>query len=175
MKPIGGSRRRTSRPSTDHHMVGACDLNGSQSRYSMEHIHHESNYFILLQHKSIYLDGEPHVVLTLLCRAQLHVEQIMLLHSLVAHSRRQSIMFHAGESHDGTALKSTVHCRPMERCRHLVGRHALALVRTSPSAFHLSQLQTASFSAWGKELLWLQKELEAETLIKGRARALRIP
>ena len=116
MKPIGDSRRRTSRPSTDHHMVGACDLNGSQSRYSMEHIHHESNYFILLQHKSIYLDGEPHVVLTLLCRAQLHVEQIMLLHSLVAHSRRQSIMFHAGESHDGTALKSTVHCRPMERC-----------------------------------------------------------
>ena len=116
MKPIGYSRRRTSRPSTDHHMVGACDLNGSQSRYSMGHIHHESNYFILLQHKSIYLDGEPHVVLTLLCRAQLHVEQIMLLHSLVAHSRRQSIMFHAGESHDGTALKSTVHCRPMERC-----------------------------------------------------------
>ena len=116
MKPIGYSRRRTSRPSTDHHMVGACDLNGSQSRYSMEHIHHESNYFILLQHKSIYLDGEPHVVLTLLCRAQLHVEQIMLLHSLVAHSRRQSIMFHAGESYDGTALKSTVHCRPMERC-----------------------------------------------------------
>ena len=109
------------------------------------------------------------------CRAQLHVEQIMLLHSLVAHSRRQSIMFHAGESYDGTALKSTVHCRPMERCRHLVGRHALALVRTSPSAFHLSQLQTASFSAWRKELLWLQKELEAETLIKGRARALRIP
>ena len=117
MKPIRYSRRRTSRPSTDHHMVGACDLNGSQSRYSMEHIHHESNYFILLQHKSIYLDGEPHVVLTLLCRAQLHVEQIMLLHSLVAHSRRQSIMFHAGESYDGTALKSTVHCRPMERCR----------------------------------------------------------
>ena len=116
MKPSGDSRRRTSRPSTDHHMVGACDLNGSQSRYSMGHIHHESNYFILLQHKSIYLDGEPHVVLTLLCRAQLHVEQIMLLHSLVAHSRRQSIMFHAGESHDGTALKSTVHCRPMERC-----------------------------------------------------------
>ena len=119
MKPIGYSRRRTSRPSTDHHMVGACDLNGSQSRYSMDHIHHESNYFILLQHKSIYLDGEPHVVLTLLCRAQLHVEQIMLLHSLVAHSRRQSIMFHAGESYDGTALKSTVHCRPMERCRQL--------------------------------------------------------
>ena len=116
MKPIEDNRRRTSRPSTDHHMVGACDLNGSQSRYSMGHIHHESNYFILLQHKSIYLDGEPHVVLTLLCRAQLHVEQIMLLHSLVAHSRRQSIMFHAGESHDGTALKSTVHCRPMERC-----------------------------------------------------------
>ena len=116
MKPIGYGRRRTSSPSTDHHMVGACDLNGSQSRYSMEHIHHESNYFILLQHKSIYLDGEPHVVLTLLCRAQLHVEQIMLLHSLVAHSRRQSIMFHAGESHDGTALKSTDHCRPMERC-----------------------------------------------------------
>ena len=116
-EPIGYSRRRTSRPSTDHHMVGACDINGSQSRYSMEHIHHESNYFILLQHKSIYLDGEPHVVLTLLCRAQLHVEQIMLLHSLVAHSRRQSIMFHAGESYDGTALKSTVHCRPMERCR----------------------------------------------------------
>ena len=116
MKPIGENRRSTSRPSTDHHMVGACDLNGSQSRYSMGHIHHESNYFILLQHKSIYLDGEPHVVLTLLCRAQLHVEQIMLLHSLVAHSRRQSIMFHAGESHDGTALKSTVHCRPMERC-----------------------------------------------------------
>ena len=83
MKPIGYSRRRTSRPSTDHHMVGACDLNGSHSRYSMEHIHHESNYFILLQHKSIYLDGEPHVVLTLLCRAQLHVEQIMLLHSTV--------------------------------------------------------------------------------------------
>ena len=98
-------------------MAGASDLNGSQSRYSMEHIHHESNYFILLQHKSIYLGGEPHVVLTLLCRAQLHVELIMLLHSLVAHSRRQSIMFHAGESYDGTALKSTVHCHPMERCR----------------------------------------------------------
>ena len=58
MKPIGYSRRRTSRPSTDHHMVGACDLNGSQSRYSMEHIHHESNYFILLQHKSICVGGQ---------------------------------------------------------------------------------------------------------------------
>ena len=97
-------------------MAGASDLNGSQSQYSMAHIHHESNYFILLQHKSIYLDGEPHVVLTLLCRAQLHVEQIMLLHSLVAHLRRQSTMLHASQSCYGTALKSTGHRRPMERC-----------------------------------------------------------
>ena len=157
MKPIGGSRRRTSRPSTDHHMVGACDLNGSQSRYSMGHIHHESNYFILLQHKSIYLDGEPHVVLTLLCRAQLHVEQIMLLHSLVAHSRRQSIMFHAGESHDGTALKSTVHCRPMERCAR-PPRTACPCRPPSVSALCPSQRASSSgmeeSKAQPSELVW---------------------
>ena len=149
MKPIGYSRRRTSRPSTDHHMVGACDLNGSQSRYSMWHTHHESNYFILLQHKSIYLDGEPHVVLTLLCRAQLHVEQIMLLHSLVAHSRRQSIMFHAGESYDGTALKSTVHCRPMERCAR---PPRTACPCRPPSVSALCPSQRASSSGMGERI-----------------------
>ena len=89
-------------------MAGASDLNGSQSQYSMAHIHHESNYFILLQHKSICLDGQlTSAALALLCRAQLHVEQIMLLHSLAAHLRRQSTMFHAGQPCYGTALKST--------------------------------------------------------------------
>ena len=39
-------------------MAGASDLNGSQNQYSMEHIHHESNYFILLQHKSVCLGGQ---------------------------------------------------------------------------------------------------------------------
>ena len=159
MKPIGYSRRRTSRPSTDHHMVGACDLNGSQSRYSMDHIHHESNYFILLQHKSIYLDGEPHVVLTLLCRAQLHVEQIMLLHSLVAHSRRQSIMFHAGESYDGTALKSTVHCRPMERCRQFDdGQGARSTRQNMPLRLHHGVLMESSVASLGNLRLLAENE-----------------
>jgi hypothetical protein len=40
----------------------------------MDHMHHESNHLTLLQHKSIYLDEQRHVALTLLCRAELHVE-----------------------------------------------------------------------------------------------------
>ena len=40
----------------------------------MDQIHRESDHFALLQHKSIYLDEQRHVALTLLCRAQLHVE-----------------------------------------------------------------------------------------------------
>ena len=46
-------------------------------------------------------------------------------------------------------------------------------------AFHVGYkgvpYQQSPSTAWRKELLWLQKELEAETLIKGRARARRIP
>ena len=40
----------------------------------MDQIHRESDHFALLQHISIYLDEQRHVALTLLCRAQLHVE-----------------------------------------------------------------------------------------------------
>ena len=43
-----------------------------------------------------------------------------------------------------------------------------------PSAFYLSQLQNASFSASGKELLGRQNEFEAKTLIKPRTRARRM-
>ena len=105
------------------------------------------------------------------CRAQLHVEQIMLLHSLVAHSRRQSIMFHAGESHDGTALKSTVHCRPMERCAR-PPRTACPCRPPSVSALCPSQRASSSGMEESKaqplELVWRKSRCQITRTIDAR-------
>ena len=113
--------------------------------------------------------------LALLCRAQLHVEQIMLLHSLAAHLRRQSTMFHAGQSCYGTALKSTDHCRPMERCRQLGDGQGCAPFRPNMllRLHHGVPMECAS-AAWSKLALCRKKSNQQTALTERRGRSLRI-
>ena len=98
----------------------------------------------------------------------------MLLHSLVAHSQRRSTMYHAGKSYHGTALKSTDHCRPMERCRQLGDGQGCAPFRPNMllRLHHGVPMECAS-AALRKLALCRKKSNRQTALTERRGRSLR--